>query len=81
LITSEKVVPEIDEKTAKQLKKEMKAKIKELMPLPAPKPTVSLDDLDYQIVEVNGEYKKVKSELVEKQSFKLQDMLDKKKQK
>ena len=60
LSTGENKPVKIDAKTAKEQKKEMKAKIKELLPKEAPKPTVFLDDEpEYHIVEVNGEYKKV----------------------
>lgn len=53
---------ELEQKDKKLTKKEMKEKIKALLPLEPPKPTVSLDDPDYHIVEVNGEFRKIKNE-------------------
>ena len=49
-------------------KKEMKDQIKALLPLEPPKPTVSLDDPEFHIVEVNGEFKYMKND--EHESFK-----------
>lgn len=71
----------VNPKLEMEQKKEMKAKIKELLPLDPPKPTVSLDDPEYHIVEVNGVYKKVRLDKEIKQSNKLKDLLEKRKHK
>lgn len=71
----------VDSKLEKEQKKEMKEKIKELLPLDPPKPTVSLDDPEYHIVEVNGVYKKVRLDKEIKQTNKLKELLEKRKQK
>jgi hypothetical protein len=65
----------------KEQKKEMKAKIKKLLPKEPPKPTVSLEDLDYQIIEVGGVYKKVRFDKIDQNKTNLNELLNKKKQK
>ena len=64
----------------KLTKKEMKKKIKALLPPAPPKPTVSLDDPEYHIVEVNGEFKYMKNDdhKYEKKKQKESQPIDKK---
>lgn len=69
VVSKEKTILEIqeDDKALMLKKKEMKAKIKELLPKDPPKPLFLIDDEpEYHIIEVNGEYRKVSLEMEKK---------------